>query len=100
LKILLEFFPMTIEGTTFICINDNFQPLSGIKADLNVEYIYFVSRITGKSLIFKSDYFGAITPDNSTEVDHEILTKYFMESNDYYRMEKIKKIKLLVKMRY
>jgi hypothetical protein len=40
--------------------------LGGIKAKLNEEYIYFVSRLDGKPRVFKSDLFGSITSDNST----------------------------------
>jgi hypothetical protein len=76
----------------YICINDNFEPLSGIRAKLNEKYIYFVSRIDGKPRVFKSDLFGVITSDNSTEVDNEIFSKHFMQLMLY----KIKKLKKLI----
>jgi hypothetical protein len=75
----------------YICINDDFEPLSGIKAKLNEVYIFYVSVYSGNRIVLKSDILGAITIDNSTEVDDEIFSNHFMELR-LYKITKLKKL--------
>jgi hypothetical protein len=66
----------------YICINDNFEPLYGVKSKLNEEYKARIS-IKYRYVMLKSDN------DNYTDVDIQIFSKHFME----LRLYKIKKLK-------
>jgi hypothetical protein len=76
----------------YICINDNFEPLYGVKAKLNEEYKSRISTKYRYVMLFKSDIFSAIANDNYTDVDIQIFSKHFME----LRLYKIKKLKKLI----